>query len=191
LADERFHAHAMRRSATAFRGFSSLLLDFRCRMCYDFTNDAIILRLRVIARRHPVNELARFGVSMEKKLLHDFDRRICSRGYGNRSEAIRDLIRDRLVELAWEGGTGDVVGTLTIVYDHHVRDLTDRLTDIQHKYHASIIASTHAHLTHHTCLEVIILRGSAQTIRKIADALLAAKGVRHGKLVSTTTAEEF
>ena len=138
-----------------------------------------------------MNELARFGVSMEKKLLHDFDRKICSRGYGNRSEAIRDLIRDRLVELAWEGGTGEVVGTLTIVYDHHVRDLTERLTDIQHKYHTSIIASTHVHLTHHTCLEVIILRGSAETIRKIADALLAAKGVQHGKLVSTTTGEEF
>ena len=138
-----------------------------------------------------MSELVRFGVSMEKKLLHEFDRRICSRGYTNRSEALRDLVRDRLVELAWEGGTGEVVGTLTIVYDHEVRDLTDRLTDIQHKFHTSIIASTHAHLTHHTCLEVIILRGSPETIRKISDALLAAKGVRHGKLVSTTTGKEF
>ena len=138
-----------------------------------------------------MSELVRFGVSMEKKLLGDFDRRICSRGYGNRSEAIRDLVRDRLVELAWETGTADVVGTLTIVYDHEVHELADRLTDIQHEHHASIISSMHAHLTPHTCLEVIILRGKPNTIRSIADALLAAKGVRHGKLVSTTTGKEF
>ena len=138
-----------------------------------------------------MHELVRFGVSMEKKLLDEFDRRICSRGYDNRSEAIRDIVRDKLVELAWEAGSDEVVGTLTIVYDHEVHDLTDRLTDIQHKYHTSIISSTHAHLTKHTCLEVIILRGRPNTIRAIADSLLAAKGVRHGKLVTTTTGKGF
>jgi len=137
------------------------------------------------------HELVRFGVSMEKKLLDDFDRRICSRGYDNRSEAIRDIVRDRLVELAWQAGNADVVGTLTLVYDHEVHELSDRLTDIQHKYHTSIIASTHAHLTPHTCLEVIILRGRPDSIRMIADSLLTVKGVRHGKLVTTTTGKEF
>ena len=138
-----------------------------------------------------MHDLARFGVSMDKKLLKDFDERICSRGYDNRSEAIRDIIRDKLVELAWESGSGEVVGTLTIVYDHEVHELADRLTDIQHRFHTSIIASTHAHLTSHTCLEVIILRGKPGTIRTIADTLLAARGVRHGKLVTTTTGKDF
>ncbi|HUS57594.1 MAG TPA: nickel-responsive transcriptional regulator NikR [Planctomycetota bacterium] len=138
-----------------------------------------------------MSALVRFGVSMEKKLLDEFDGKICSRGYDNRSEAIRDIVRDKLVELAWESGASEVVGTLTIVYDHEVHELTDRLTDIQHKYHTSIVSSMHAHLTPHTCLEVIILRGRPSAIRTIADALLAAKGVRHGKLVTTTTGKEF
>uniref|UniRef100_A0A7C4PLS0 Putative nickel-responsive regulator n=1 Tax=Anaerolinea thermolimosa TaxID=229919 RepID=A0A7C4PLS0_9CHLR len=138
-----------------------------------------------------MTELVRFGVSMTKKLLHDFDRKICGRGYGSRSEAIRDLVRDRLVELEWESGTKEVVGTLTLVYNHEVRELADRLTDLQHRYYRNIISTTHAHLTPHTCLEVVILRGRPDDIRRIADTLLAAKGVRHGKLVSTTTGEEF
>ena len=138
-----------------------------------------------------MNQLVRFGVSMDKKLLDAFDRKICGRVYGSRSEAIRDLVRDRLVDLAWESGSSEVIGTLTIVYDHDVHDIADSLTDIQHEYHKSIICSTHAHLTAHTCLEVIILRGKPNDIRRIADALLAAKGVRHGKLVSTTTGKEF
>ena len=136
-----------------------------------------------------MGETVRFGISIDSGLLERFDRVVEEKGYVNRSEAIRDLIRDALVEQSWEAGEEETVGTLTLVYDHHVRDLSDRLTDIQHDHHDRIISALHVHLDHHNCLEVLIVRGKAGQIKSIADSMIGVKGVKHGKLVMTTTGQ--
>jgi len=118
--------------------------------------------------------------------LEDFDRLIARRQYTNRSEALRDLIRDNLVGHHWEEDR-ETVGTITIVYDHHVHDLTEKLTDIQHDHHKLILSAMHVHLDHDHCLEVLVVRGKGREIRKIADLLIGTKGVKHGKLAMTTT----
>jgi CopG family nickel-responsive transcriptional regulator len=123
--------------------------------------------------------------------LESFDRLIKNKGYMNRSEAIRDLIRASLVELKWEGGEEETVGTVTLVYDHHVRDLSDKLTEQQHANHDKVISALHVHLDAHNCLEVLVVRGKARDVKKIADELIRVKGVKHGKLVMTTTGEEL
>lgn len=129
----------------------------------------------------------RFGVSIDEKLLGQFDRLIEEKGYSNRSEAVRDLMRDALVEREWDQGNEETVGTVTLVYDHHTRDLSDRLTEHQHSHHQSIVSVLHVHLDAHNCLEVAVVRGSAAEVRKLADELIGTKGVKHGKLVTTTT----
>lgn len=129
--------------------------------------------------------LERFGVSMESELLDRFDRKIHETGYPNRSEAIRDIVRDYLVRQEWESGGGTVVGTLTIVYDHHAREVEGRLTDQQHAHHELVLCATHVHLDHDNCLEVIVLRGDANQVREIANGLISMKGVKHGELVCT------
>lgn len=136
-------------------------------------------------------ETVRFGISIDDKLLKSFDRLIEEKGYLNRSEAIRDLIRASLVELKWEGGEEETVGTVTLVYNHHVRDLSDKLTEQQHSYHDQIVSALHVHLDAHNCLEVLVVRGKAREVKKIADELIGVKGVKHGKLVMTTTGEEL
>ena len=136
-----------------------------------------------------MGETVRFGISIDNGLLERFDRVVEGKGYINRSEAIRDLIRDALVEQSWEAGEEETVGTLTLVYDHHVRDLSDRLTDIQHDHHDRIISTLHVHLDHHNCLEVLVVRGKAGQIKAIADSMIGVKGVKHGKLVMTTTGQ--
>jgi CopG family nickel-responsive transcriptional regulator len=136
-------------------------------------------------------ETVRFGISIDDKLLESFDRLIENKGYMNRSEAIRDLIRASLVELKWEGGEEETVGTVTLVYDHHVRDLSDKLTEQQHAHHDKVISALHVHLDAHNCLEVLVVRGKAREVKKIADELIRVKGVKHGKLVMTTTGEEL
>ncbi|MCC6139607.1 MAG: nickel-responsive transcriptional regulator NikR [Nitrospira sp.] len=133
-----------------------------------------------------MDKLVRFGVSLERRLLGDFDRHIQQRQYATRSEALRDLIRNQLVEEEW-GENRETVGTITFVYDHHVRDLTGKLTDIQHDYHGKILSGMHVHLDHDHCLEVLVVKGKGSEIRKIADALVSVKGVKHGKLTMTTT----
>ena len=133
----------------------------------------------------------RFGISIDDKLLDSFDRLIELKGYMNRSEAIRDLIRATLVELKWEGGEEETVGTVTLVYNHHVRDLSDKLTEQQHSHHDQIISALHVHLDAHNCLEVLVVRGKALEVKKIADELIGVKGVKHGKLVMTTAGEEL
>ncbi len=138
-----------------------------------------------------MGETIRFGISMDDQLLASFDRLIGQKGYMNRSEAIRDLIRSSLVELKWEGGDEETVGTVTLVYNHHVRDLSDRLTEHQHTYHQQIVSALHVHLDAHNCLEVLVVRGKARDVKMIADGLIGVKGVKHGKLVMTTTAEEL
>ena len=133
-----------------------------------------------------MSELVRFGVSLEEDLLQEFDRKIDEKGYPSRSEALRDLIRDYLVQADWSKLSGEQVATLTLVYNHEYREITDRLTDMQHDSHGLVVCATHVHLTAHTCLEVIVLRGAAAEIARIADKLLATRGVQHGKLTMTT-----
>ncbi len=129
----------------------------------------------------------RFGISLDSSLLKSFDRHIAKKRYVNRSEAIRDLIRDSLVREEWEYGEKETVGAITIVYSHDTRELTDTLTDIQHNFHSSVVSSMHVHLDHHNCLEAIIVKGKGGEIKKIADRLIGTKGVKHGKLSLTTT----
>jgi CopG family nickel-responsive transcriptional regulator len=138
-----------------------------------------------------VSELARIGVAIDSELLSRFDQLIGERGYTNRSEAFRDLIRDELVQKSWESAESEVVGTVTLVYDHHVRMLNEKLTDMQHDHHRNILSTLHVHLDHDNCLEVLIVKGKAGIVQKIADALISTKGVKHGRLTLTTTGLEL
>lgn len=138
-----------------------------------------------------MDDVVRFGVSMNSRLLKQFDKYINQKGYANRSEAIRDLIRNNLVEEEWTVGTGETVGTITIIYNHHKRELTDTLTNIQHKYHASMISTMHVHLDSHNCLEVLVVKGKAREIKIVADRLIGTKGVIHGKLTTATLGKDF
>jgi len=133
-----------------------------------------------------LKELIRFGVSISSGLLDKFDELIETKGYVNRSEAIRDLIRDYLVEHEWEKDD-ETMGSVTVVYDHHMRELTESLTALQHDFHSSIISSMHVHVDEHNCLEVIVIRGKGSKVKEIADRLISTKGVKHGKLTMTTT----
>jgi CopG family nickel-responsive transcriptional regulator len=130
--------------------------------------------------------LKRFGVSLEKELLGQFDRLLRKRGYTNRSKALADLVRGRLVEETWEEG-GEVVGTITMLFDHHKRELSERLTELQHEFYRNIISSQHIHLDQDNCLEVIIVRGKASLIRKLTSLMAARKGVKHVRLTITST----
>ncbi len=132
-------------------------------------------------------ELSRIGVAIDSELLEKFDVLIAERGYNNRSEAFRDLIRDELVQKSWESPDSQVVGTVTLVYDHHVRLLNERLVDLQHEHHREILSTVHVHLDHDNCLEVLIVRGKAGDVQKIADTLISTKGVKHGRLSITTS----
>jgi CopG family nickel-responsive transcriptional regulator len=134
-----------------------------------------------------MGELSRIGVAIDSELLDKFDGLIAQRGYTNRSEAFRDLIRDELVEQTWESPESHVVGTVTLVYDHHVRLLSEKLTSIQHDHHHSILSTLHVHLDHDHCLEVLVVRGKSAEVRKVADTLISTKGVKHGRLTITTT----
>lgn len=135
--------------------------------------------------------IRRFGISLDHSLLKSFDSLIARKGYANRSEAIRDLIRDSLVMEEWEKGDRETVGTITIVYSHDTRELVDVLTDLQHYFYTSIISSMHVHLDGHNCLEVLVVRGNGRDIKKIADRLIGRKGVKHGKLTVTTTGKHL
>ena len=136
-------------------------------------------------------ELIRFGVSMDSRLLARFDELIAEKGYSNRSEAIRDLIRDELVEQSWEEDDEEAVGAITLVYNHEIHELTEKLTDYQHQVHGAVISSLHVHLDKHNCLEVLVVKGKGREIRKVADRLIGTRGVKHGKLVTTTTGREI
>ena len=133
----------------------------------------------------------RFGISLDEQLLESYDRLIEAKGYMNRSEAIRDLIRSALVVEKWDTGDAEMVGTVTLVYNHHVRDLSDKLTEHQHAHHDRVISALHVHLDAHNCLEVLVVRGPAGEVKRIADELIGVKGVKHGQLVMTTTGEEL
>ena len=136
------------------------------------------------------DQLIRFGVSMEKGLLDEFDSLSHSKGYENRSEAIRDMVRNLLIENKLKEENTEGVGALTLVYNHHQRELEEKLTEYQHHHMNAIISTVHIHLTPHLCLEVLLLRGRAKEIKKVADGLIATKGVQHGKLVLTTVGRD-
>jgi len=138
-----------------------------------------------------MTDLARFGISIDPRLLDNFDQLICRKGYDNRSEAIRDMIRSALVEDQVERADATpTVGTVTLVYDHHTRDLSDKLTEHQHSHHDAIVSALHVHLDAHHCLEVVVVRGTAAQVKRLADELIGTKGVKHGKVVLTTVGTE-
>lgn len=134
-----------------------------------------------------MSELIRFGVSLPSTLLEKFDKLIDQAGYQSRSEAIRDLIREKIVSEEWASADQETVGVFSLVFDHEQRELNKTLTRIQHRYVDYIISSTHIHIDHHNCLEVIILRGKSSIIKKITDELGSTRGVKHGKLIMTST----
>ncbi|MCD6558689.1 nickel-responsive transcriptional regulator NikR [Palaeococcus sp. (in: euryarchaeotes)] len=136
-------------------------------------------------------KIVRFGVSIPEDLLKKFDDIIDEKGYANRSEAIRDLIRDFIVRHEWEVGDKEVAGTITIVYNHDEADVVEELLDMQHEYVNNIISSIHVHMDEHNCLEVIIVKGRASDVKTIAERLISLKGVKHGKLVMSTTGREL
>ena len=133
-----------------------------------------------------MSDLARVAISVDKRLMERFDKVVEEKGYANRSEAIRDLIRDSLVEQEWESNT-EVVGTITLVYNHHTRELSDNLNDLQHHFFHAIVSNLHVHLDEHNCLEVMVVRGKSSDVRQIADKMIGTKGVMHGKMTMATT----
>jgi len=137
-----------------------------------------------------MSDIIRFGVSLEKKLLEKFDKLIKEKKYCNRSEAIRDLIREELVKKEWVEGK-EVAGAITLVFDHHKRELMNTLTDIQHDFYQLIISSQHIHLDHDNCLEIIVVRGKPVGVKELADKLRATKGVKYGSLSIATTGKEL
>lgn len=134
-----------------------------------------------------MSELSRIGVAIDSDLLEKFDQLIEARGYTNRSEAFRDLIRDELVQKSWERPDSSVVGTVTLVYDHHVRLLNEKLTGLQHSHFHNILSTLHVHLDHDNCLEVLVIKGKAGAVKKLADTLISTKGVKHGQLTLAST----
>lgn len=139
----------------------------------------------------PRDALCRFSLSMPAELVEQLDAMRLAKGYANRSQAVADMVRDRLIEHLGQTGSHEIAGTITLVYDHHKRHIQARLTDIQHDHGDTILSALHVHLDHHNCLEVLAVQGQGQAIQKLADALIATKGVKHGKLTVTTTGKEF
>ena len=127
----------------------------------------------------------RIGISLEPELLSKFDRLVKSRGYASRSEAVRDLVRAELLRNEVSAGIGEVVGTLTILYDHERGDVTHRLLHMQHDHHAHVLSTLHVHVDERNCLEVLVLRGGAREVKRLAEAIRAIKGVLYGQLVTS------
>jgi len=138
-----------------------------------------------------VAELIRFGVSLDKKLWERFEELIHSQNYSNRSEAIRDLIRESLVKKEWAKGDKEVAGTITLVYDHHHRGLVNTLTDIQHKFHHLIISTQHIHLDYDNCIEVVVVKGKPKEVEELAYLLKSTKGVKYSSLSMATTGKDL
>ena len=135
-------------------------------------------------------KVVRFGVSLDGELLDKFDRLAKEKKYTCRSEALRDLIRRELIQKQWEK-TGEIAGAVTLVYDHHKRELVNKLMDIQHDFGKTIISTQHIHLDHHNCLEIIAVKGSPKEAQKLTDSLSAVKGVKHATLNMSTTGKEI
>ncbi len=133
----------------------------------------------------------RFSISVPRSLAHQLDRMVREKGYHNRSLAVADMVRAHLVEHRQHVDDQDIAGTITLVYDHHQAHVQATLTDLQHDHHALIVSSLHVHLDHRNCLEVLVVRGKAALVKRIADELIAAKGVKHGKLTVTSTGRDL
>jgi len=131
-------------------------------------------------------EVFRFGISLPKDLLDKFDRLIKEKNYSNRSEAFRDLIRQELVKREWQQGK-EVAGAITLIYDHHKRELVNKLMDIQHDYQKLVISTQHIHLDHDNCLEIVAVKGAPKEAQKLAATLKSVKGVKHGTLSMSST----
>ena len=138
-----------------------------------------------------MGELARIGIAIPEELLEEFDKLIERRGYASRSEAVRDLVRKELVHEIAATPNAEVYGAVTLIYDHHARLLLDKLTDLQHQYHGAVMSSVHVHLDHDNCLEVILVRGKSKLVQKLADSLIATKGVKHGRFMLTTSGRDL
>ena len=134
-----------------------------------------------------MKKLARFGVSMENDLLYEFDHLITHKGYNSRSEAVRDIVREKLVEESVQTPDGFVYGALVFMYDHHKRELEKSLSNIQHDFFKIIISTSHVHVDHDHCMEVVLLKGKASVLKAIAENILSFKGVKHGKLTLTAS----
>ena len=137
-----------------------------------------------------LSDVKRFGVSINEDLLEKFDRMIEDQGYENRSEAIRDMIRNRIVEQEWEEDE-EVMGVITLLYNHHQHHLSDKLTHLQHEFHQLVISTTHLHVDADNCLELIAVQGHGKEVRHLANKLMSTKGVIHGKLLATSTGAEL
>jgi CopG family nickel-responsive transcriptional regulator len=144
-----------------------------------------------MSKRKSPGGVARFTVSLPADLLEQLDAMTAMKGYTNRSLAVADMIRNHLVEHRQQRGTEEIAGTITLVYDHHKHHVQEALTDLQHDHHEAILSTVHVHLDHHNCLEVLLMRGRAALVKQIADQLIAAKGVKHGKLTVTSTGQDL
>ena len=142
-------------------------------------------------RNTGVEAVTRFSVSLPASLARDLDQMTKEKGYDNRSHAIADMIRGHLVEHRQQKGDAEIAGSITLVYDHHGHHLLDLLTDLQHDHRENIVATLHAHLDHDNCLEILAVRGRGNDIKKLADAMIGARGVKHGKLTITTTGKNM
>lgn len=139
----------------------------------------------------PKTALCRFSLSMPGDLVEQLDSMCAAKGYVSRSQAVADMVRDSLVEHGANTGSREIAGNITLVYDHHKRNIQAQLTRIQHEHGPVVISALHVHLDHHNCMEVLAVRGSAKAVRGLADRLIAVKGIKHGKLTVTTTGTEF
>ncbi len=137
-----------------------------------------------------MSKLVRFGVSLDEDLLGQFDRLIRQRKYTNRSEAIRDLIREELVKKEWTENR-EVTGAITLVYDHHARQLVNKVIDIQHDCHTCILSTQHIHLDHHNCFEIVVTRGKSKDIEALFQKLKAVKNVKHAGFMMATKGKHF
>jgi len=138
-----------------------------------------------------MSNLTRIGVALDADLLDKFDALIHERGYENRSEAFRDLIRNELVEASWKSPDTEVVGSVTLVYDHHVRLLHEKLLDLQHDAQEAILSTLHVHLDHDNCLEVLLIKGPAAKVQRLANAIISTKGVKHGRLTISSIGKDL
>jgi CopG family nickel-responsive transcriptional regulator len=135
--------------------------------------------------------MIRFSTTIDPKLLKKFDEILRDKGYTNRSEGIRDLIRNFVVQHEWKKEKGEVIGSLTLLYEHDVRGVTDKLTELQHSYRANVLSSMHVHLDERNCLEVLIIKGNPMDVKKISNTLIASRGVKHGELTMSSTGKEL
>ena len=154
--------------------------------------DTMVHSDNVAAMKTKTSEpVARFSISLPSELAKQLDRMASQKGYDNRSLAVADMIRAHLVEHQQQFGDKEIAGTITLLYDHHKQHVQAALTDIQHDHHEVIVATLHVHLDHQNCMEVLAVRGKAALIKRIADELIAAKGVKHGKLTVTSTGKDL